>query len=114
MGEIVLLHTQKNSGRSMSALNSSILTKCFKSSRFQKMSITKNMPLSWYSSMKKNIRKIRTNFDMESWLWKSEIGIFRSLNFVDLPRIFLMKCAIFHPMKLQFDAEAAEKFLKVI
>ena len=61
--------------------------------------------------MKKKIRKIRTIFDMENWLWKSEIGIFRSLNLeadVDLPK------KIFHPIKLPFDAEAAERILKVI
>ena len=37
----------------------------------QKMSITKNVLLSWYSSMKKKMRKIRTIFDKENWLWKS-------------------------------------------
>ena len=35
------------------------------------------MPVNWYSSMKKN-RKIRIIFDIENWLWKSEIRIFQS------------------------------------
>ena len=60
----------------------------------------------------KKIRKIRTIFD----IWKSEIGIFQSLN---LERRLIYqkinwKSANFHPIKLPFDAEAAEKFLKVI
>ena len=33
---------------------------------------------------------------------------------VDLPKKFLWKSATFHPIKLPFDAEAAEKFLKGI
>ena len=32
----------------------------------------------------------------------------------NLQACFLWKSAIFHPLKLPFDAEAAEKFLKVI
>ena len=56
-------------------------------------------------------------FDTENWLWKSEIGIFWSL---DLERMliwqktFLWKSAIFHSIKLPFDAEVDEKFLNVI
>ena len=57
----------------------SLLRKCFKNWSFQKISITKNMPLNWYFSMKKN-RNIRIIFDIENCLWKSEIGIFWSLN----------------------------------
>ena len=72
------------------------------------------MPLNWYSSMQKKIRKIRTIFDIENWLWKWEIGLFSITWFradVDLPRkFFIWKSAIFHPIKLPFDAEAAEKF----
>ena len=33
---------------------------------------------------------------------------------IDLPKFFFYKSAIFHPIQLPFDAEAAEKFLKVI
>jgi hypothetical protein len=33
---------------------------------------------------------------------------------IDLPKIFLWKNAIFHTGKLPFDAEVAEKILKVI
>ena len=66
--------------------------------------------------MKKKIRNIRIIFDIENWLWKSEIGIFWSL---DLERMliwqfFLWKSAIFHSIKLPFDAEVDEKFLNVI
>ena len=42
------------------------------------MSIIKNMPLKWYFSMKKFFGKIRIIFDIENWLWKSEIVTFRS------------------------------------
>ena len=60
------------------------------------MSITKNMPLNWYSSMKKKFRKIRTIFDIENWLWKSEIGIFWSLNLertlIYQKKFFMKKC----------------------
>ena len=42
------------------------------------MSITTKMPLNWYSSMKNFFRKIRIIFDIENWLWKSEIRIFQS------------------------------------
>ena len=117
------------------------------------MSITKDMLLNWYSSMKKkiekdsdnfwrgklplkvrnrhfwiawfraevdlkkNLRKIRIIFDIENRLWKSEIVTFR---FVDLERRLiwqkniLWKSAIFHSIKLPFDAEVAEKILKDI
>ena len=43
------------------------------------MSITKNLPLKWYSSMKKQIRKFGIIFDVENWLWKSEISTFGQL-----------------------------------
>ena len=53
-------------------------------------------------------------FDVENWLWKSEIGIFQSL---DLERMLIWqffyysrKIAIFH----SFDAVVDEKFLNVI
>ena len=80
------------------------------------MSTTKNKALNWYSSMKKRLRKI---FDIENWLWKSEIGIFRSLDddYPSSPWIiwhFFFQSAIFHSMKLPFDAEVDEKFLNGI
>ena len=66
---------------------------------------------------KKKSRKIRIIFDIENWLWKSEIGIF-SIDevrmYIDQPKNFLWKSAIFQPIKLTFDAEAAERILKVI
>ena len=40
---------------------------------YQKMSITTNVLLNSYSSMKKKFRKIRSIFDIEKWLWKSEL-----------------------------------------
>ena len=48
----------------------------FKNRSFQKMSITINVPLKWYSCMKKKFWII---FDVENWLWKSKIGTFRQL-----------------------------------
>ena len=59
--------------------------------------------------------KIRIIFDLENWLWKSEIGNFQSL---DLERVliyqkicFMKKCFL---LKLLFDVQAAEKILHVI
>ena len=66
--------------------------KCFKNWSFQKMSMTRNVPLNWYSSMKKKLRKIRIIFDIENWLWKSKIGNFRSL---DLERVLLYQNLFF-------------------
>ena len=40
------------------------------------MYFTKNVVLNWYSSVKKKIRKIRMIFDIENWLWKSDLGTF--------------------------------------
>ena len=53
--------------------------KCFKNCSCQKMSITEKLLLNWYFSMKKKIRKIRTIFDVENWLWKSEFCNFQQL-----------------------------------
>ena len=44
------------------------------------MCLTKVGVLNWYSSMKKKFRKIRTIFDIEKWLWKSEFCNFVSLS----------------------------------
>ena len=35
------------------------------------MSITKNVLLNWYPSMKKKLRKIPMIVDVKNWLWKS-------------------------------------------
>ena len=43
---------------------------------YQKMYFTKNVVLNWYSSVKKKFRKIRMIFDIENWLWKSDLGTF--------------------------------------
>ena len=80
------------------------------------MPTTKNMPLNYYSSMKKQLTKISIIFNLGNWLWKSEIGIFWSL---DLERMLIKqkkiwKIAIFHSIKLPFDGEVDEKFLNVI
>ena len=53
--------------------------KCFKNYSCQKMSITEKLLLNWYFSMKKKFRKIRTIFDVENWLWKSEFCNFQQL-----------------------------------
>ena len=43
---------------------------------YQKMYFTKNVVLNWYSSMKIFFRKIRSFFDIQNWLWKSDLGTF--------------------------------------
>ena len=43
---------------------------------YQKMYFTKNVVLNWYSSMKKKIRKIRMIFDIENWLWRSDLDTY--------------------------------------
>ena len=74
------------------------------------------MPLKWYTSMKKN-GKIRIIFDIENWLWKSEIGTFQSLDLECMliyQKTFRGKSIIYHSIKLPFDVEVAEKFLNGI
>ena len=66
------------------------------------------MCLKWYSSMKKKIGKIQIIFDVENWLWKSEIGTFW---YLDLPKLLRWKSVSYHSIKLPFDVEVAEKFL---
>ena len=43
---------------------------------YQKMYFTKNVVLDWYSSMKFFFRKIQMLFEIEKWLWKSDLGTF--------------------------------------
>ena len=69
------------------------------------------MPLKWYSSMKKKFGKIRTIFDIENWLWKSEIGTFQPLDLARTKKLLRWKSAIYHSIKLPFDVVVAEKFL---
>ena len=45
-----------------------LVNKVHKHWSFQKMSITKNVILNWYSSMKKEFRKIQIIFNLENWL----------------------------------------------
>ena len=47
-------------------------------------------------------------FDVEIWLWKSEIGTFRSL---DLERTLVYQKTFYHSFQLPFDVELAENFL---
>ena len=87
---------------------SALKTEVFKNDNKKKIDI-----LQW----KKKLREIRIIFDIEKWLWKSEIGIFWSLDFerkLIWQIFFLWKNAIFHTIKLPFDAEIDEKFLNVI
>ena len=74
------------------------------------MSITKNMPLNWYFSMKKKLRKIQIIFDIENWLWKSEIGIFRSL---DLERMLIWQKNFFMK-KSYFSLKEATIWWKIL
>ena len=88
----------------------------------QKLKFSKNVnnkkhaPKLTFLNEKKN-KKIRIIFEIENWFWKSEIGIFWSL---DLERMlilqffFFMKKRFFHSIKLRFDTEVDEKFLNVI
>ena len=81
------------------------------------MSITNNVLLNWYSSMKNKLRKIWIIVDVENWHWKSWIGNFWSLDLgrvLIYQKIFFEKVPIFHSIKLPFDAEVDEKFLNVI
>ena len=71
--------TYQNSKISWQKMCLILLIKGFKNWSFQKMPITIYVPLNWYSSMKKKLRKIRIIFDIEKSLWKSEIGIFCQL-----------------------------------
>ena len=75
--------------------------------------LSKNVLLNWYSSMKNKLRKIQIIFDIENWLWKSEIGIFQSLDleWMLIWQIFFYEKVLFFT---QFDAEVDEKFLNVI
>ena len=57
----------------------------------------------------KKIGKIRIIFDIENWLWKSEIGIFRSLDLERMMKFLLWKSVIFHSIKLPLDEEVDEK-----
>ena len=82
------------------------------------MSITKIMLLKWYPSMKKFFGKIRIIFDLENWLWKSEIGTFQSVDLeltLAYQKTFIRwKSAIYHSIKMPFDVQVAEKFLNGI
>ena len=46
----------------------------------KKISITISVLLNWYSSMRKNSRKIRIIYDRENWLWMSNFGTFWHLS----------------------------------
>ena len=68
--------TYQNSKISWQKMCSILLIKGFKNRSYQKMPIKTNVPLNWYSSMKKKFRKIQIIFDIENWLWKSNFGTF--------------------------------------
>ena len=55
---------------------------------------------------------MKKKIDIENWLWKSEIKIFQSppaKRTLVCQKKILWKSAIFHSIKLPFDAEVAEK-----
>ena len=53
------------------------------------------------------------NFNLENTLFNKIMLMFRSLDLdVDLTKIFFWKSAIYHSIKLPFDAKVAEKNLK--
>ena len=70
----------------------------FKNWFYQKMSITPNVLLNWYSSMKKKIRKILMIFDIENWLWKSNFGTFWQL---PITPIFKRTIQLYAPKLIQ-------------
>ena len=51
--------------------------KVFFSWSYEKVILTKNVRLTYYSSMKKKFRKIRMIFDIENSLWKSNFRTLR-------------------------------------
>ena len=60
----------------------------------------------------KKLRNIGISFDIENWLWKSEIGIFRSL---DLEQMLIWQKFFYEKVLfIPFDAEIAEKILNGI
>jgi hypothetical protein len=61
--------------------------KFIKKWRYQKMSYTKDVRLNWYSSMKKKILKDSDDFDIENWLWNSNIGTLWHLPNEPIPKI---------------------------
>ena len=71
------------------------------------MSTTNNVPLNWYSSMKKKLRKIRIIFDIENLLWKSEIVIFWWL---DLERMLI--CQFFFYEKVLFSTQLSSHLIR--
>ena len=60
--------------------------------------------------------KIQTIFDIENWLWKSEIGTFQPLDLKrwSTKRPLRWKSATYHSIKQPFDVEFAENFLNGI
>ena len=69
-------------------LGISLVINGFKNRFYQKMSISTNVLLNWYSSMKKKFRKIPTIFDIENWLWKSNFGTFWQLPITPIFKIW--------------------------
>ena len=83
---------------------------------FKNVNNKKHAPNVIFFKEEKKFGKIRIIFDIENWLWKSEIDTFRSFD-LKCKLIWqkkLWKSAIFHPINLPFDAEVDEKFLNVI
>ena len=75
-----------------------LLIKGFKNWSFQKMSITNNVPLNWYSSMKKKIEKDSDNFwhrklTLKVRNWQFSITWFRAG--VDLPENLFYEKVLF-------------------
>ena len=62
---------------SLSKIWPNFSNKVFLSWSYEKVIFTKNVRLTYYSSMKKKIRKIRMIFDIENSLWKSNFCTLR-------------------------------------
>ena len=78
------------------------------------MSITKNMPLNLYSSMKNVFGKIRIIFDIENRLRKSEIGTYDWISFIFLIKQSFINLFLKKQKIVDYFYESASKALYII
>ena len=81
------------------------------------MSITKNVPLKWYYSVKKKIKEIRIIFDIEIDFESQNFAIFTDrfqIGGWSARDLLQWESAIYHSIKLGFEGQVAKKFLNGI
>ena len=81
------------------------------------MSIAKNMPLKWYSSMKKKLERFRYFLTLKIELESQKSVLLDGLIYIiclSTKKLLRWKSAVYHSVKLPFDVEVAEKFLNGI